>query len=133
MKDCDELGVDMFPAAITEDVFILPLFSWYHAEFDFPDPFPDPLSTADRHCKWPLDAETQVWKYMLKLNEGNLRHPYHGTVISLSHFLPLRSLPYSSFGKAAKSMGCEAIDEQIRAVKTKHQAHVYGHSYRRHA
>ena len=26
----------------------------------------------------------EVWKYMLKLNEAHLQHPYHGTVISFS-------------------------------------------------
>jgi len=130
---CDELGVDIFPAAVAQDVFILPLLSWYHAGFDQHDPFPDPGAKFDQHCKWPLDAETQVWKYMLKLNEAHLRHPYHGTVISFSHFVPLQGLPISSFGKAAKAMGCEEIDDQVRTIQMRNRVHVYGHSYRKHA
>jgi len=130
---CDELGVDVFPAAVAQDVFVLPLLSWYQAEFDVADPFPDPLAKHDQHCKWPLDADTQVWRYMLKLNEAHLRHPYHGTVISFSHFLPLQGLPFGSNNKAAKAMGCEEIDDQVRAIKVKSRAHVYGHSGRKHA
>jgi len=130
---CDRLGIDIFPAAVAQDVFIVPMLSWYNADFDVMDPYPDPLAPHDQHCKWPLDADSQVWRYMLKLNEAHLRHPYHGTVISFSHFLPSQGLPYSSHNKAAKAMGCEELDEQVRAIKVKSRAHVYGHSFRRHA
>jgi len=133
MDLCDELGVDMFPAAVAKDVFVVPLLSWYTAEFDTKDPFPDPSNKVDQHCKWPLDPDTQVWKYMLKLNNEHLARPYHGTVISCSHFLPSQALPYSTMGKSAKSMGCEEIDEQVRAIRSKSRVHIYGHSPRRHA
>ena len=129
---CDELGVDMFPAAVAQDVFVVPLLSWYSVEFDQEDPFPDPVAEPDKSCRWPIDASTQVWKYMLKLNEAHLRHPYHSTVISFSHFLPLSGLPFASHGKAAKAMGCEELNEQVKALGGAQRAHVYGHASRKH-
>eukprot|EP00931_Biecheleriopsis_adriatica_P032566 TRINITY_DN18998_c0_g1_i1.p1 TRINITY_DN18998_c0_g1~~TRINITY_DN18998_c0_g1_i1.p1 ORF type:complete len:1338 (-),score=302.52 TRINITY_DN18998_c0_g1_i1:96-4043(-) len=130
METCDELGVDCFPSAVSEDVFIVPLLSWYSAEFDEKDPFPDPNANFDHQCRWPLDPDTQVWKYMLKLNEAHLQHPYHGTVITFSHFLPSRSLPFSAFGRAAKAMGCEELNDQVKSIRVRNRVHVYGHSQR---
>jgi len=130
METCDELGVDCFPSAISEDVFVVPLLSWYTAEFDDKDPFPDPNANFDHQCRWPLDPETQVWKYMLKLNEAHLQHPYHGTVITFSHFLPSKDLPFSAFGRAAKAMGCEDLNDQVKSFRLRNRVHVYGHSSR---
>eukprot|EP00930_Biecheleria_cincta_P038380 TRINITY_DN26372_c0_g2_i1.p1 TRINITY_DN26372_c0_g2~~TRINITY_DN26372_c0_g2_i1.p1 ORF type:complete len:1307 (-),score=263.08 TRINITY_DN26372_c0_g2_i1:342-4262(-) len=132
METCDELGVDCFPSAISEDVFIVPMLSWYTAEFDDKDPFPDPNAQFDQQCKWPIDPETQVWKYMLKLNEAHLRKPYHGTVITFSHFLPSRNLPFAAHGRAVKAMGCEDLNEQVKGLKLRNRVHVYGHSHRHH-
>ncbi|OLP88073.1 Hsp70-Hsp90 organizing protein 2 [Symbiodinium microadriaticum] len=67
------LGVDCFPSAVCEDIFVVPLLSWYTAEFDEKDPFPDPNANFDHQCRWPLDPDAQVWKYMLKLNEAHLQ------------------------------------------------------------
>jgi len=127
---CDELGVDIFPAAVSQDVFVLPLLSWYSAEFDEKDPFPDPNAPFDQQCRWPVDPETQVWKYMLKLNEAHLQHPYHGTVISFSHFLPSKSLPFIAHGKATKAMGCEELNDQVKSIRLRNRVHVYGHAQR---
>jgi len=127
LQDCDDLSVDVFPAPVCEGLTILPLFSWYSAEFDEADPFPDPNSRYDQHCKWPMDPDLQLWKYMTKLNEAFLARPYHGLVVSFSHFLPRRNLPFDKTRKsAAKAVGCEWIDGQVRAANSK--LHVYGHS-----
>ncbi|CAK0842279.1 unnamed protein product [Prorocentrum cordatum] len=127
METCDELDVDVFPAAIAHDVFIVPLLSWYSAEFDYEDPYPS-LDGVDKYSKWPLDPDTQLWKYMLKMNEAHFGHPYHGTVITFSHFLPRRDLPFKSHGDAAKSTGCTQLDDQIRRFSARKRIHVYGHS-----
>jgi len=127
---CDELGVDIAPAAVCADVFVVPLLSWYNSGFDIADPFPDWNLAVDSYCKWPLDPDHQVWRWMLALNEEHLRHPYHGTVITFSHFLPRPSLPFESRGKAVKAMGCEGIDTLVRKVRS--SIHIYGHSTRRH-
>ncbi|CAE7816956.1 STIP1 [Symbiodinium sp. CCMP2592] len=130
METCDELGVDCFPSAVCEDIFVVPLLSWYTAEFDEKDPFPDPNANFDHQCRWPLDPDAQVWKYMLKLNEAHLQHPYHGNVITFSHFLPSKSLPFAAFGRAAKAMGCEDLNDQVRSIRLRNRVHVYGHSSR---
>lgn len=82
----------------------------------------------DSQCKWPVDAETHVWKYMLKLNEVQLGKPYHGTIITFSHFLPRRDLPYKEENgvPVVKAIGCEGLEEQIRAVGS--TCHVFGHT-----
>lgn len=129
---CDELDVDVFPAAVAEDVFVVPLFSWYTADFVLDDPFPDPNSKIDQHCRWPM-AETQLWRYMMRLNRSHVDLPYHGCVVSFSHFLPKRSLPHPTHSGFHKTMGCEALNEQVRALAGSNRVHVYGHSHRHHA
>eukprot|EP00931_Biecheleriopsis_adriatica_P106945 TRINITY_DN812_c0_g1_i6.p1 TRINITY_DN812_c0_g1~~TRINITY_DN812_c0_g1_i6.p1 ORF type:complete len:1229 (-),score=264.06 TRINITY_DN812_c0_g1_i6:40-3726(-) len=122
---CDELDVDVFPAAICQDVCVLPLFSWYNSEFDKKSR-PDPNHGHDANCVWPLDSQSQLWKWMLKLNEEHLRMPSRSVVLSFSHFLPLAALPFDSTGKKAQAMGCEEIEDQLRLARS--AAHVYGHS-----
>merc|ERR1719436_1232 len=113
---CDELGV-----------VIVPLLSWYTAEFDVEDPFPDPNKHPDAQCKWPMDADLQVWKYMMKLNEPFIRIPYYSNIITFSHFLPRQGLPFNKKKKSmVKTVGCEMIDDQARAISSK--LHVFGHT-----
>mmetsp|Transcript_33971 Transcript_33971/g.60053 ORF Transcript_33971/g.60053 Transcript_33971/m.60053 type:complete len:1336 (+) Transcript_33971:117-4124(+) len=124
---CDELEVDIFPAAVCQGVFVVPLLSWYNGEFDIADPEPTIDDTIDHMTRWPIDKDMQVWKYMLKLNTEHLRHLYHGTVITFSHFIPRTGLRFEKRRKGgAKVVGCEGIDGQARAVKTKF--HLYGHA-----
>lgn len=123
LKACEEIEVDVLPAAIGQDVYVVPLFSWYNAEFDKRSR-PDPNIGFDSQCVWPLDQH-QLWKWMLKLNEAHL-HVYRGTVLTVSHFLPLTTLPFDVAGKQAQAMGCEEIEDQLREVRS--SAHVYGHS-----
>ena len=129
---CDELGIDVFPAPVCEGVLVVPLLSWCSAEFDREDPFPDPNSNFNRRCSWPMDPDLQVWKYMMKLNESFLSFQGYETVITFSHFLPRQGLPFDKTRKnAVKVVGCDMIDEQARALKTK--LHVYGHGKVRYA
>jgi len=93
--------------------------------------FPEPNGKVNQHCRWPI-PDTQIWKYMMKLNNANLAHLYHSTVISFSHFLPRADLPFPEYGNAAKTMGCVHLDDQVRALGGQSRAHVYGHSHRRH-
>eukprot|EP00434_Breviolum_minutum_P038315 symbB.v1.2.033982.t1/scaffold4295.1/size41780/1 len=96
LKACEDIGVDVFPASIGQDVYVVPLFSWYTADFDKRSR-PDPNLGFDAQCVWPLDQQ-QLWKWMLKLNEAHLRLPYRGTVLTFSHFLPLTNLPFDASG-----------------------------------
>jgi len=131
---CDELGIDVVADAVCEGLFIAPLHSWYNAEFDARDPWPDPKEAADPQCRWPMDPEEQVWKFMLKLNEASFDMPFHGTILTFSQFLPRRGLPIDpatgSKTQPAKTSGCERIDDQVRAVRS--QLHVFGHGCQKH-
>jgi len=95
LQACDDLGVDVFPAAVCRGVYVVPLFSWYNSDFDKKSRF-DPNINPDYMCVWPLDPHEQLWKYMLRLNEEHLRRAYRGTVLTFSHFLPLTSLPFQT-------------------------------------
>jgi len=132
LADCDELGVDVVPAPVCEGLFVVPLLSWYSADFDEADPFPNPRMGFDSRCKWPIDPDEQVWRYMQKLNEEHLQQHFDGTVLTCSHFLPRRELPWdTTLRNTAKVVGNERIDEQVRALGSK--LHVYGHSRRKYA
>lgn len=137
---CDGLGIDVCPGAICAGLYVVPLISWYNAAFDEKDPFPNPNLRFDAGCRWPVDADEQLWRYVMKLNEPLIR-PFipqeptnkrwaEGEVITFSHFLPRRGLPIgsSAFG-ITKAIGCEALDEQLRATGSK--LHVYGRSGQR--
>jgi len=130
MELCDDLDVDIFPAAVCKDVFVVPLLSWYNVHFDMKDPFPDPKSQADKYAKWPMDAAGQVWRYMLRLNQEHLCKPYHDTVITVSHFLPRHNLPVWRDTGVMKTCGCVELDDQVREARAK--CHVYGHTHYRH-
>jgi hypothetical protein len=131
MQVCEELEVDTGPGAVCQGCFIVPLFSWYNAEFDDKDPWPAVAGRPDVGCRFPVDPDEQVWRYMLRLNELRLSLPYHSTVITFSHFLPRQGLPFQERGKyAVKSVGCEGIDQQLRSIGS--TIHVYGHSGLKH-
>lgn len=104
----------------------MPLLSWYNAAFDVKDPFPDPKVEHDKYTKWPMDAQQQVWRYMLALNRLHLAKPYHGVVITFSHFAPRTNCPVWKERGGLKVSGCAELDEQIRAVRS--SCHVYGHT-----
>lgn len=124
---CDELGVDVFPAQVCQGLHVVPLMSWYNAEFDAKDPLPNGKVNADDRAKWPMDPDMQLWKYMLRLNEEHLKWPMMGTVISFSHFLPRQDLPLDPEAAGmVKTCGCTDIDAQVRRIKSK--VHVYGHT-----
>lgn len=126
---CDELDVDIFPAAISQDVYVMPLFSWYSPEFDERDPFPNSAFIFDKYCKWPMDQNNELWRYMMYLNHQFLKMPTEkGTVITFSHFLPRTTLPFHrGVPGLVKAVGCPQLDEQIRTARS--QVHIFGHSH----
>eukprot|EP00445_Apocalathium_hangoei_P019407 CAMPEP_0203894456 /NCGR_PEP_ID=MMETSP0359-20131031/37415_1 /ASSEMBLY_ACC=CAM_ASM_000338 /TAXON_ID=268821 /ORGANISM="Scrippsiella Hangoei, Strain SHTV-5" /LENGTH=1742 /DNA_ID=CAMNT_0050816759 /DNA_START=62 /DNA_END=5288 /DNA_ORIENTATION=- len=127
---CEELSMDVLPAAVSDGLFVVPLFSWYTAEFDEHDPHPGKY-VFDTLCKWTHMDEEKVWKFFLQLNQQFLDLPLYGEVVTFSHFLPRRSLPYSrAIPGELKAIGCAALDEQLRAARSR--AHVYGHTSVRH-
>jgi len=127
---CDAMGIDIAPAPVCQEAFVVPLFSWYNCVFDEKDPFPDTDVDQNPFCKWPIDKDEQVWKFFATMNESHLNLPYHGTVLTFSHILPRRDLPYwTHIYHQAKFIGCTDIDDQLRKINSK--VHVYGRSHRR--
>jgi len=131
VKLCDELDVDIFPAAVCQDVYVMPLFSWYSPEFDERDPFPNSAFIFDKFCKWPMDIHNELWRYMMYLNHQFLKLPTKdpwATVITCSHFLPNTDLPFHrSVPGLVKAVGCPALEEQIKKLRS--ECHVFGHSH----
>jgi Calcineurin-like phosphoesterase len=128
---CKTLDIQTNPEKI-DTTWIVPLFSWYEPQFDAEARGDsDALGGwADFYfCKWPPGVE-QVSDFFLRMNEPRLRS-YDGPVISFSHFLPRRDLLPAverlTFKGLPKVAGCAALDEQIRALKSR--VHVFGHSH----
>lgn len=128
---CETLGVQTSPEKV-EGIWIVPLFSWYDAQFD-KDNSGDAEAlggwTDFYLCKWPAGVG-QVCKFFLKMNEPRLAS-YDGPVVSFSHFLPRRDLlPPAErlrFKGLPKVAGCAALDDQIRQLQS--CVHVFGHSH----
>lgn len=128
---CDRLGVRTRPAK-AGDVWVVPLFSWYEAQFDAD-------ASADEEelkawsdfyfCRWPPEV-TSVSEHFRQLNEGRLG-VYEGDVITLSHFLPRRDLLPAAdnlrFKSLPKVAGAAWLDAQLRTLSPK--VHVFGHSH----
>lgn len=128
---CDLLGIHTRPAKI-DDVWIVPLFSWYDSAFSgMPETDQSELEAwADFHfCKWPAGLG-EVSRFFLSLNEANIKR-YDAPVISFSHFLPRRellpNLKFLRFKSLPSVVGCTGLDEQIRAIGS--HLHVFGHSH----
>jgi len=127
---CDAMGIDLLPAPVCQELFVVPLFSWYNCIFDEKDPFPDADVDQNPFCRWPIDRDEQVWKFFCTMNEPLLALPFHGDVITFSHNLPRRDLPFwTHVYHQAKFIGCTELDEQLRSIRS--QCHVYGRSHRR--
>lgn len=88
---CTRLGVFTQPTC-TEDVWIVPLLSWYEADFGG-ETIQDQQALRGwsdfHHCKWPTHI-TNPARYFCDLNADKIRQ-YDRPVISFSHFLPTRT------------------------------------------
>lgn len=126
---CRNLDIQTVPTKVN-DIWIVPLFSWYDLEFDSGPTDNELDGWADFHfCKWPQGIR-QVYEYLIDLNLPNIKR-YDGTVISFSHFLPrIELLPAKEklkFKGLTKVAGCRLIESQIRELKS--VIHVFGHSH----
>lgn len=126
---CDSLGIQTKPARV-DGVWVVPLFSWYDAEFDAEAADEDLDGWADfQFCRWPREIRHEV-EYILSLNLPNLKS-YDAPVISFSHFLPRAELlPPAGllrFKGLPRVAGTALLEKQIRALKS--ITHVFGHSH----
>lgn len=126
---CHHLDIQTTPTKVN-NIWVIPLFSWYDLEFDSGPEGNELDGWADFHfCKWPQDIR-QVYEYLIDLNLPRIKR-YDGTVISFSHFLPrIELLPTKEklkFKGLPKVAGCRLIESQIRELKS--IIHVFGHSH----
>jgi len=126
---CHNLDIQTTPTKVN-NIWIIPLFSWYDLEFDSGPTDNELDGWADFHyCKWPQGIR-QIYEYLIDLNLPNIKS-YDGTVISFSHFLPrIELLPPKEklkFKGLAKVVGCKLIESQIRELKS--VIHIFGHSH----
>jgi predicted phosphodiesterase len=131
LRICDQTGVRTGPARVG-GTWVVPLFSWYHPEFDVRgEGVEEELEAwSDRYfCKWPAGMG-RIDEAFLRLNEPRVR-PYDAPVITFSHFVPrpelvpeVRNLFFKGLPLVAGSLGIEA---QIRRIQPR--VHVFGHTH----
>ena len=127
---CEEIGVTTHPLRL-EDVWVVPLFSWYDAVFHSEqNERAARLSWVDFHlCKWPEDA-APLPDYFLRLNEPHLK-TYDAPVVTFSHFIPRADLfppkEYLRFSWLESVSLCKGLDNQIRTLNS--HTHICGHTH----
>lgn len=131
LRLCDQVGVRTQPACVGR-TWIVPLFSWYHPDFDVRGEGVEAELEAwsDRYfCRWPADIG-RVDQAFLRMNEPWVRE-YDAPAITFSHFVPrpdlmpsVHSLYFKGLALVAGSMG---IEEQIRRIRPR--VHVFGHTH----
>ncbi|WP_420125516.1 metallophosphoesterase family protein [Longimicrobium sp.] len=131
LRVCDQAGVRTEPARVG-GAWVVPLFSWYHEEFDVRgEAVEEELEAwSDRYfCKWP-PAIRRVDEAFLRMNEPRV-HAYDAPVITFSHFVPRPDLVPSvhrlSFKGLALVAGSAGIEAQIRRIQPR--VHVFGHTH----
>jgi predicted phosphodiesterase len=131
LRLCDQLGVRTEPARVG-GVWVVPLFSWYDAEFDVHgEGVAEELEAwSDRYfCRWPAGME-RIDEAFLQMNEPRVRR-YDAPVITFSHFVPrtellppVQTLRFKGLPLVAGSLG---IERQIRRIQPR--VHVFGHTH----
>jgi predicted phosphodiesterase len=132
LEACARVGVRTRPARVG-GAWVVPLFSWYHEEFDVRgEAVVEELEGWTDHylCRWPAGIE-RVDRFFLAMNEPHLAARYDAPVVSFSHFVPrpelvpgVRWLRFKGLPRVAGSPGIEA---QVRRLGS--AAHVFGHTH----
>ncbi|MFT5087273.1 MAG: 3',5'-cyclic AMP phosphodiesterase CpdA [Candidatus Latescibacterota bacterium] len=127
---CVECGVETRANSVG-NLRVMPLFSWYSAEFDR-----EGRGDADalaawgdfRFCRWPDEIESPE-RYFSERNDPPLPTP--AQTISFSHFLPrselLPSIENLRFKGLPMVAGSVLLEEHIRAAEV--DIHIFGHSH----
>lgn len=131
LRVCDQAGVRTEPARVG-GTWVVPLFSWYDADFDVRGEGvrEDLEAWSDLYfCRWPAGMG-RIDEAFLRMNEPHVA-AYDAPVVTFSHFVPrpdlmppLHDLLFKGLPLVAGSMGIEA---QIRRIQAR--VHVYGHTH----
>jgi Icc-related predicted phosphoesterase len=131
LRLCDQVGVRTEPARVG-GAWVVPLFSWYHKDFDVSgEGVEEELEAwSDRYfCKWPAGIG-RIDEAFLRMNEPRV-HPYDAPVVTFSHFVPrpelVPSVRYLRFKGLPLVAGSTELDAQIRRIRPR--VHVFGHTH----
>ena len=130
LEVCGECGVETRPSAVG-DIRVVPLFSWYSADFDCAGTWDKKALAAwgdFRFCRWP-DEILALDCYFSERNE--VPASTQAQTISFSHFLPrpelLPSIQNLRFKGLPMVAGSARLEEQLRATGA--DIHIFGHSH----
>lgn len=147
---CTEAGVHTTPQCV-DNVWIVPLYSWYHASFDkepdIPGALPAHKLMTDFHaCSWPesLNAlDTSLAAHFDQMNQEPVADALTAIqaqtnssgkrpcVITFSHFLPLQELlPEKRMlyqPNLAKAAGSDFLAKRMQQIQP--TAHIFGHTH----
>lgn len=131
LEVCASVGVRTGPARAGE-AWVVPLFSWYHEEFDVRGEGVEAELEAwsDRYfCRWPPALGRPDLAFLAR-NEPRV-HPYDAPVVTFSHFLPrpelLPPVRHLRFRGLPLVTGSPGLERQLRAAGS--VAHVFGHTH----
>ncbi|WOK98897.1 hypothetical protein Cni_G07609 [Canna indica] len=148
---CSKIGVQTAPN-IVGGVGIIPLFSWYHKNFDKEKeindiriPLPEMACKDFSSCKWPLqlpNGDIALAHFFDIMNEKNQnliediqRNSSH--LITFSHFLPRQELCPEKrmlfYPSLPKIIGSDFLEVRIRSMHgqdtNRSGCHVFGHTH----